>query len=219
MSDYASVNGLRVASCRVSTPHYGLWAADVVLPSGTLAVDARAALTIGGWSLSGFVARSAEYGGDVTARIIGGAGGWRRDVPAQCYTADVVRLATVLGDVAALVGETLEGVSASASVGRGYVRTAGPASRVLRELAGSTWHMGHDGVTRLSARPTTPIVSEFHAISRDGATGRVRVATEHPEDWTPGRTFASATTPDVLTILFASVSCEPSGALRVEVLT
>jgi hypothetical protein len=216
---YATLAGYRASSLTVSLPLYGIWVADVVLPVGPT-VSGLVTLVVGSLTLVGTPARQTEYAGDRTVRLIGGRYGWQRDVVAKGYAnTSGVRLADVLSDVAAEVGEAVTGYDADATVGEHYARLAGVASRVLRDLAGALWYVRPDGVTSLAPRPSTPIVSAFQVISRDGPTARTVVATETPEDWMPGRRFASVTTPDLQTISHVSLVADESGKLRAEVLT
>lgn len=216
---YSTLAGHRVSSAKASIPLYGIWTADVVLPvAPELAgiVD----LVLGSIVLRGTPSRQADFGGDRLVRIVGGALGWQRDVAAKGYSnTSGVRLAMVLTDVAAEVGETITGYSAGATVGTHYARLQGSASRVLRDVGGSLWYVRPDGVTSLAARSDAPIVSAFQVTARDGAKGLTVVATENPEDWQPGRRFASVTTPDLQTISHVSLVASESGKLRAEVLT
>lgn len=215
---YATLAGYRVSSVSVSLPLYGIWTADVVLPVAPVLVGLTS-LIIGSLTLVGTPSRQADFAGDRLVRLIGGRYGWQRDVPAKGYAnTSGVNLGEVLTDVATEVGEAITGYDTDATVGEHYARLSGPASRALRDLAGALWYVRADGVTSLAARPSTPIVSAFQVISRDGPTGRTVVATETPEDWAPGRRFASVTTPDLQTISHVSLVADESGKLRAEVL-
>lgn len=218
MTLYASFAGRRIVSGIVSIPYYGTWAADVVLAEGD-ATATSGALVIGGLTLArAGLGRTGALGGS-RGVALNGATGWRQTVPAEGYSlSGGVRVATILEDVAGLVGETVTGYDTSATVGTHYARREGVAARVLRDVGGALWWVRPDGVTSLAARASTPIVSQFMVESRDGANGRVRVSTENPEDWMPGRTFASATIPEVQTIAHTQIYLEAGGELRVEVL-
>lgn len=216
---YATLAGARVSSARVSLPLYGVWVADVVLPVAA-ELTGLVRLVIGTLALVGTPVRQADYGAGRTLRMVGGRNGWGRDVAAVGYAnASGVRLADVLSDVARDSGEAITGYDSEATVGTHYARLAGPASRVLRDLAGPLWYMRADGVTTLAARPDTPIATPFTVTHRDGPTRRTVVATEDPQDWMPGRRFASVTTPDLQTISHVSLVAAESGELRAEVLT
>lgn len=211
--------GYRASSARVSLPLYGIWTADVVLPVAPV-VSGIVSLVVGSLTLRGTPVRQADFAGDRLVRIVGGAYGWQRDVVAKGYAnTSGVRLATILTDVAGECGETIAGYDSAAEVGDHYVRLAGPASRVLRDLAGALWYMRPDGVTTLAPRLATPIVTPFQVQARDGAKGATVVATEDPQDWMPGRRFASVTTPDLQTVSYVSLVAAESGTLRAEVLT
>lgn len=216
---YATLAGYRVSSVSVSLPLYGIWTADVVLPVAPV-ISGLTSLVIGSLTLVGTPSRQADFTGDRTVRLIGGRYGWQRDVGPKGYAnTSGVNLGEVLADVATEVGEAVTGYDAEATVGEHYARLAGPASRVLRDLAGALWYVRPDGVTSLAARASAPIVSAFQVVSRDGPTGRTVVATETPEDWMPGRRFASVTTPDLQTVSHVSLVADESGKLRAEVLT
>ena len=218
MTLFSSYAGRRIVSGIVSIPYYGAWAADMVLAEGD-AVATGGDLVIGPLTLArAGLGRSGSLGGSRGIALFGGPG-WRTEVPALGYSnAAGVRLATVLGDVSATVGETLVGVDSSATVGLHYMRRQGRAERVLRALAGDLWWVRPDGVTSLEARASTAIVTPFLVESRDGANGRVRVSTESPGDWMPGRTFASATLPEVQTIAHTQITLSAAGEMRVEVM-
>ena len=217
---YATIADRRVSSASFSFPYYGIWVADLMMPSEEALPSGILDIVSGSMRLRGTVVRQGSIAGDRTARIVGGAAGWARDVPAASYAnASGVALATILGDVAREVGETLTGVDSSDASRRHYVRANDCASRVLRELVGGLWYVRPDGITSLATRDGSAIASPFQVVARNGATGRIEIATEHPEDWMPGRTFASVTVPELQTIGYTSVVSDDAGKLRVEVLT
>lgn len=212
---YMTLAGHRASSARVSLPLYGIWTADVVLPVAP-ELSGMVALVVGSLTLRGTPVRQADFAGDRLVRIVGGAYGWQRDVSAKGYRD--AKLSAILTDVAAECGERIEGYDSSAEVDH-YARLQGPASRVLRDLAAPLWYMRTDGVTSLAVRDATPIVTPFQVTARDGAKGLTVVATEDPQDWMPGRRFASVTTPDLQTVSHVSLVASEAGALRAEVLT
>lgn len=218
MTVYASYEGRRVVSAYVSVPYYGAPAADLVMGTDE-AVPDRGAVVLGPLTMRASVTRQGVLAGTRGVGLVGGEGGWRSVVPAAGYAnASGVRLATVLEDVARACGETVRGYDTAATVGLHYARAGAQAVRVLRDVGGPLWWVGLDGVTYLSARATGPIATPFAVESRDGANGRLRVSTEHPQDWMPGRTFAGPTFPDVLTIAHTGITLGEDGKLRVEVL-
>src|SRR6185437_9736782 len=93
-------------------------------------------------------------------RLVAGAGGWGKQLPAKSYSNDFgVKLLTVLQDAATAVGETLDTttIDPKATLGPFFVRPAGPACRLLEQLSSSSWYIGEDGKTRLGARPATTL--------------------------------------------------------------
>src|SRR5260221_12953862 len=75
MSDFASLNGVRIATASILVPLYGAWAGDVQL-TGTDTVPTAVTLTLGDLTLKGAVYRQAAFAGTRRLRIIGGPGGW-----------------------------------------------------------------------------------------------------------------------------------------------
>lgn len=213
---FAEVNGARVVTASIGVPSYGVWQGDVMLAEGT-AISNPVTLTIGNLSLRGAVYRQATYAGAQRARLVGGAGGWRKSVPAQGYSSSSgVRLSTVLRDAAALVGEQVA-IAADRVLGTAYVREAAPASRVLRQLA-DNWYVDGAGVTQIRERTRPTITSPFDVIAWDAAKGIVEVATEDYAAWVPGASFSAPTISPAQTISFARFHVDNRGALRLAVM-
>lgn len=219
MSDlYLSANGARVTAANVSIPYYGLPVADVRL-AGDEPLTNPVALVIGNLSLRMAVLRQRPFGGSTSARLVGGAGGWGRAVPARFYRlASGVPLSMILRDVAAEVGETVS-LETDRLVGNWYAREAGPAQRVLRQLAGELVWIDAAGVTQVGARATTSIKSPATVSDLDGGAGWVDVATEDVAAWRPGATFSGPSVPGGLTVGAVRIASGSDGTLRLEVLT
>lgn len=227
MSNWSSLTSAtaseRTVSGSLMMPRYGAWVADVAL--GTqLDLVGSLTLTIGNLSLVGAVVRAGAYAGSRSYRLVGGRGGWRRNVGARAYSSTAgVTSAMVLGDAALEVGEAVA-VSAPEYLGASYVRTAGPASTVLRALSASWW-VDTLGVTQVDTpRSQAPITSPFLPTHRDGAAGFIEIATEDPASWLPGRTFASpllngtSGVPSVHQVQASRFSWGRDGVARVEVM-
>lgn len=213
-----NLDGERVITADVFVPYSGIWVADVTLAlSSPLAHDV--VLQLEGLSLIGHVARAASFAGARSARIQGGRGGWGKSVPARSYrSSSGVSLSHVLQDAAIEVGEAVE-LAVDRTIGTAFVREAGPASNVLRQLVGDGWWMAPDGVTHVGPRATGPITSPFTVISWSGGKGRFDIATETLEDWVPGRTFVSPTVTTPQTIRSVCHRVDNEGVGRVEVMT
>lgn len=218
MTDYTFA-GARATGLRLIMPLYGLWAADVVLASEAPIPTVADTLRIGGLALVGTSLRTAPFAGARTARLVGGFGGWHKPVDAQAYLGSSVRVSTVLKDAAAAVGEHVSVDVNDTPLGR-FTREHGPASQVLRQVAGLLWWVAPDGVTHVGprARAGVPITSDFDVLEWSGALGRFTIATEVLADWLPGRTFSAPTVAGTQTISYTDVTMDNAGKLRVEVL-
>ena len=139
------------------------------------------------------VARSGDFVGVGSYRLVGGAGGWGRTIPAKFYQSPGgLRMTPILSDAAKAVGETVE-LQRDFTFGQWFARREGPASTVLRQLANGRWWVRPDGVTEIGDVPEEPVASPFDVIRADLGVGLVEIATDRPEDWAPGVTFSSPT--------------------------
>lgn len=210
----ATFSGLPVVTAEVVIPEFGVWHADVLLDrSSPIPLDGTT-LTIGNLSMRGVVFRAGSYAGALRVRMIGGNGGWRKDVPGKFYSLHTGLTASmIVQDCARSVGETAQ-IVPDTLVGEFFVRMAGPASRVF-DILGLSWYVGLDGVTTTKTRPETIITSKLDVLSADFANGRFLIGSEFPEDWIPGRHFSSPTVDDRR----ISAVCHhlDRGKLRVEV--
>lgn len=218
-SYWGSVNGARIVSGSLSLPLYGAWVADVELELES-AVTSPVTAIVGNLTLRGSVYRQATFAGRTEARLIGGGGGWSKNVQARGYNQlGGVLASQVLNDAAIEVGETVV-VATDSTLGDAYARFGGPdgkAARVLRRLAGSQWWVDPSGVTHVGPRPTSAITSDFTVEMFSGAPGTLSIATEDVSSWMPGNTFSSAT---VAQQTIASVRHEfgPNGVARMKVM-
>lgn len=194
----ATLAGHRATSARVQIPSWGCWWVDVSVDgeheiTGTVEFK-LADLTGRGTILSGGPDKGRSF-----FRMVGGAGGWGKTIKAKSYQNDAgVKLATVLGDAAAEVGETLSGVSTSDRVGPSFVRPEGPASRVLELVAPGAWYVGEDGLTRLGKRAAAKFTAPATVIGAvDKARGMVTVAAESIATLVPGAIVEGITAVDV----------------------
>lgn len=215
---FASFAGVRVNAGSIAIPLFGLWSGDISLP-GDQPVPSDGAFVVGNLSMVGHVYRQALYAGSVRCRIVAGAGGWRTNVaPRQYVLNSGVKLSLVLNDAALEVGESVS-VPADRIVGPGFVRESGPASRVLRQLAGANWYCDGAGVTQIAAWPSTDIPSPFEVINQDGAKGEIEIATEDYAAWMPGRTFDAPTLGGTFTNRGVVYRFDDEGTFRLSVLT
>ena len=191
---FCSLNERRAYELNLTIPTRGLWTADAKLDTGGAFADTSVTLVLAGLTLVGAVYRTGSFSGVTWVRLVGGAGGWHQTIGERFYKNPFgLQLAPIATDAANAVGETVQ-VAADVSVGSFYVRRRGPAIRVLNQLAAS-WYALPSGVTFIGPRTTPRIASRFDVLS-DGtslARGAVAIATDFPEQWTPGCLFTSPT--------------------------
>lgn len=215
---FANINGQRVVSGSITIPLYGLWTGDLAL-AGDAPIADRITFTFGNLVLAGAVYRQAAFAGTRSLRLVAGAGGWRKEVKRLPYSQlGGLSISTVLKDAAAEVGERVNVVTDSALRQR-FIREAGPASRVLRQLVGLNWHIDAGGVTQIQAWPTARITSPFQVTKQDGGRGIIEVATEDYASWMPGRAFSSPNLAGQYKVGGAMFKFEESGKARLEVLS
>lgn len=162
MSGTLTVNGIHAVSIRKVTPMIGAWflEADLDLSTGGSVPSGAVSVVIGTNTLSGTVdpRGTGKLGEKATVRVIGGGAGWDKPVRAQHYHNDAgVTLSAVIAATAAEIGEVSQTLTDSA-LGVDYVRTSGPASRVL---SGVQWYVNNLGITVIGAR--TPVVADKDA--------------------------------------------------------
>jgi hypothetical protein len=215
---FATFGGVYVVSGDLTIPTYGAWSASINFAADD-DIPANGNLVIGDLVLRGHVYRQSPFAGSRQALVVAGAGGWLRSVEARHYKlSSGVRKSLLLQDAAAEVGETVN-VTSSEIVGNDYVRSKGPASRVLRELAGANWYIDTAGVTQLGAWPSKSIASPFVVINQWGGEGKVHIATENYADWLPNASFASSLLSGTFTVNAVRYTFQDDGTARLEVLT
>lgn len=236
MSDWASVNGVRLVSGSVCVPYRGLWEGDVVLATTTV-LPPVTALTLGDLTMVCAVLNPVTFGGQTSCRLIAGTAGWRKAIAARAYqNPGGVPLSVVLGDAASDCGELVSAAALSAAkstvLGQFAVREAGPAAKtVLRQWCEPLWWADWSGALQLGSRSTTPasglvadvdhlgpIASRFDVERLFEGQARFRVASDAASDWMPGRTFSNANVPVPQTISSVTHLLADSGWHRLDVL-
>ncbi len=209
----ASLTGapLEAVSCRLSMPWTGAWLADVdvtldqtgIVPSGPVTLT----IGINAWLGTVDPDASGRFGDKAKLRIVGGAGGWSKDVEARHFHNDAQVLSSIVTTATgAEVGEkVLEAVPTP--LGVDYTRTKGPAGRVLR---GRAWYVNQAGVTVVGPRVPVPANPDaVTVISWDPLTQRADIASD--DVVTPGTVlvddrFGTVTIRDVEQFFTASGS-------------
>lgn len=211
---YAALNGIPIVRGSVVVPAWGIWHADVYLDRGDELAGA-VTMQLADITAKATIIRGVSFLGQSGYRIVGGAGGWRSIVSAWQYANSAgLTLSTVLRHTAAPIGETVV-VPVDATIGTAYVRQVGPASMVPQQLIPGGWYVDYDGKTYAQSRPLGVVASQWSAINATQASTAYVVATEHPGEWLPGRTFKG---PSIAGVVNRVRHVVTSGTLRTEVL-
>lgn len=185
-----TLNGQVIERAAITLPRWGVWTADVQTASGD-ALEGAATIAIAGLTLSGTILpeRGGVYRERGFYRVVGGAGGWRTAVRARSYrNGSGVRLSTIVKDAANDAGETLA-TFADRVVGPAFVRPEGEAARPLDMLVPQGWHVGEDGVTRLSVRAAAPYSDDYQVMDRRPDRAAITIAAESLVGLVPGATL------------------------------
>lgn len=104
-----SLNGRRVIAADVRLPPSGVWTADLDLDEAAAPLTGAAVVQLGALTLRGTVdpTHSGEFADARRVRVLGGAGGWGKELPPRSYHNDAgVKRSTILQDAAREAGET-----------------------------------------------------------------------------------------------------------------
>jgi hypothetical protein len=220
VSVYANLSGARITKCDLSIPYWGLWVADVEMPT-TSPIPSSVTLVLADLKLTGTVMRSDVFAGLIAARIVGGGGGWHKTVDQQEYASLTgVNVSTVLKDAAQAVGERVNVVT-DVGLGTFFFREQAKASRFLRQLSGDLWYVDPSGVTQCcgATRSTSAVTSPFLIQEFDPASGRILASTENPGDWAPGRQVSNKVLTTPRTLGYVRHTLGNDGTLRTEAKT
>lgn len=218
-----TVNGASAMTASITVPYYGAWVADVVLQSSS-AIPTTAngcSLVAGDLKLVGTAIRTASFSGSRSARIVGGAGGWRKALPAKGYShPGGLKLSAVLNDVARESGESIVISSAlDREIGTSYGREAAKAERALHLLTNGAWWIDPAGKTQIATRDGSAVVSPFTVAGWSGGKGKFDIASETIATWMPGRTFTAPTVSGTQTVSAVTIIADNEGKLRLSVLS
>lgn len=181
----ATCNGLPVVSGAVQMPARGIWTASLSVASSE-ELSGPVALDFDGLALTGTI----ESGGVVRDlgqyRVVGGAGGWRRSIPALAYNNGAgVKKSLVLRDAATAAGETL-GTFTDARLGPSFVRPEGAARAALDLVAPDGWYVDADGVTQIGAWPSAVFSEPLTVLDERADRGLRTVVADSLAGLVPG---------------------------------
>lgn len=213
-----TANGRIVPSMSVTIPMYGAWVADVVL-GDPAPLTSPVTLVLGDLTLVGTVIRQDKFTNDVSARIVGGAAGWRKEIPAKGYAHEAgIKLSSVLSDAARECGESIV-VSKDRTLGLNFAREKAPAERMLHLLTDALWWIDSKGITQTGARASDKIVTPFTVLNYSGGMGQFEISSEAISPWQPGRTFTCNTVPETQTISSVTITGTNEGIIKLHVLS
>jgi hypothetical protein len=182
---FISVAGKRATSGTLELPYSGAWIADVKFDE-LITLTGVVSVTFGKLTLRGTIDPNFSGGFQLgsVARIVAGADGWRKIIPAKPYHNDAGIRATVIAtDIARQVGETLATQGDVGRVGVDYVSQRGPASWVLDSLY-PLWWVDAAGVTQLRASTVRPPVevaaSAYDLLTYDPGSKVATLALDDP---------------------------------------
>lgn len=177
---------------RLQVPSWGCWWLDAETTEAVeLTPGARVTAQIAERTLQGTIVNGYARDGIAGYRVVGGAGGWGKYLPAKSYHNDAgVKVSTVLGDIAAAVGETLQGVNPSARLGPHFARLQGetrrPASWGLNYFYPRGWYVADDGTTQVGQRTVVTYSGEGARTATAPAGNVVELDVEALENLAPG---------------------------------
>lgn len=149
----ATIDGYGIQRGEVFLPGQGIWSADLSpFDDAPLVEGQRVELVIGNLTLPGTVVTGGVLEAVSGVYVVGGAGGWRKDIAERWYRDDAggVKLSGILQDLAEATGETVELAASlqSVIVGAAWTRPEGVAAEAL-DILGYPWRVRPDGVTEV----------------------------------------------------------------------
>lgn len=180
-----TINGLLLTSAAITLPRWGIWTADVEVSVGNQ-LSGQVQLDVGGLQLTGTIKDGAPYREVGWYRIEGGAGGWRKTIPAKHYRREAgVKLANVVQDAARECGETV-GTVPPTLVGPAFCRLEAEAASALADLAPEAWYVDEAGVTQFGARAAAAFAAEYTLLLSAPDRRFVTVSAEDISKLVPG---------------------------------
>lgn len=148
----ATANGFAIHSAEIDIPFRRIWLASLTFTDDQGPVEGDAVdLVVGSWTASGTCIESGVHGGIRSARVVAGAGGWRRAPTGLAFQNDAnLRRSDIAQAIAASVGETVEADSDTIGVHWSFDPTISAGSNL--DALGD-WYVRDDGVTVIGSRP------------------------------------------------------------------
>jgi len=189
-----TAGGHRCTELYLVLPWRGVGSADIAF-ADEVQLDGSVALSIGELELACIVDVDAKgtFADRTRARLLQGAGGWRKTVGPHPHHNDAgVRRRDVAELLATVVGETVSIDAVGDEVlGVDFTREAGQAARIIDQaFPSSTWWINPDGTTRIGARPTTDVTGKIEVLDVDPRGRSATIVTDDLRLILPGASFS-----------------------------
>lgn len=181
---FLSVNGTRANSLRGHIPYSGVWFVNVDFDT-VVTLSGKVTVAVGPLAMVGTI--DPTFSGDFQLRsryrIVGGAMGWRKIVPAKHFHNDAgVKASTVANYVSGKAGETLviqDGVDYRLPFD--FASGTARASSTM-DLLFDVWFVGFDGKTQVASAPraTAEITGAYDLLDFDPRQKTATVAVDDP---------------------------------------
>jgi hypothetical protein len=188
----ASLASLPLNSFSLEEDIRGTWLGRFRFTSAEGPADGdRVTLVMGSRSMVGTVLNSGPHGGVMTARVVGGAGGWRQAPTGLSFQNDAnLTKLDIAKALASSVGESIE--SDLTTLGTNWCFDPLASAGANLDMLGE-WYMRDDGVTVLGTRPD---LEEFVTTAKDfeGMEGRATCLIEEHDAgrFEPGALISAA---------------------------
>lgn len=194
-----ALNGHAVRELALHVGARGPWVADVVLTEAPSTLPSGAVtLSVGGATLRGTIVaeQSSSFGLSFGARVVGGAGGWSRMLPARGYHNDAgIRAQLIAEDAAREAGEQLGSFEPELEhVGVDFARHAMTASAALELVIGRvSWWVDYAGVTHIGTRSAGALERDaVELLDFDETNNLATFAVDNFAALVPGATLSDA---------------------------
>lgn len=191
MTAQVALNGHDVTRALVQVPAWGAWWADLDLAED-VTLSGRVSLQFADVQFSGTVVSGGPFNGRSAYRIVGGGGGWGKEIEARSYADDAgVKVSEVISDAASACGESVSGFPTTRP-GPHYVRPSGMASLALGALAPRNWYVDFAGVTQYGQRASSQYAGNGATSIFDTAAGYLEIETDELLGLVPGVTISGS---------------------------
>jgi hypothetical protein len=190
MSD-ATLNGESVLRAQLTVPLLGAWVLDVETDTDR-AITGRVPFVAGGMTWSGTVVRGGVEAGTWRGRLVGGANGLGRPLPARAYRSVTAR--SIAEGIVSEAGEQLADMALDPIL-TSWTRPGLTGAELLKLLVtylGLGWRMQPDGAVWIGSESWPLDAGAWEELGRDPQRGTVTLAIDAPT-LLPGATLAAET--------------------------